>query len=106
MQLWIGTSGFQYPEWKRGFYPATQVFGCLRDHRAAPCIAENAEVETPAIATTDVGYLRLRREDYASCEVARRAEFVRSQAGWREAFASFKHEETGVGPKFAPQFKK
>lgn len=23
MQLWLGTSGFQYPEWKGAFYPAT-----------------------------------------------------------------------------------
>src|SRR5437868_4569867 len=23
MQLWIGTSGFQYPEWKGSFYPET-----------------------------------------------------------------------------------
>ena len=25
MKLWIGTSGFQYPEWKGGFYPAALV---------------------------------------------------------------------------------
>jgi len=83
-----------------------EVFGCLRDHRAALCIAESEERKTPSIATTDFGYLRLRREDYSSRTLARWAEFVRSQAGWREAFVYFKHEETGVGPKFAQRFEK
>ena len=82
------------------------VFGCLRKHRAALCIAESEDLKTPPVATADFGYLRLRREDYSSRDLARWADFVRSQAGWREAFVYFKHEETGVGPKFAQQFQK
>ncbi len=82
-----------------------EVFGCLREHRAALCVAEDAERKTPALATAEFGYLRLRREDYSGRDLARWAKFVRSQA-WAEAFVYFKHEETGVGPKFAQKFQK
>jgi len=50
--------------------------------------------------------VRLRREDDTAAEFARWAGFVRTQAGWREAFVYFKHEETGVGPKFAQEFER
>ena len=52
----------------------------------------------------DFGYLRLRREDYSSRDLARWADFVRLQAGWREAFVFFKHEDEGKGPQMAKRF--
>ncbi|MEO7319434.1 MAG: DUF72 domain-containing protein [Chthoniobacteraceae bacterium] len=83
-----------------------EVFACLRSHNAALCIAESEELTTPSVATADFGYLRLRREDYSAAAIGRWAKFVGAQADWREAFVYFKHEETGVGPKFAQKFMK
>lgn len=83
-----------------------EVFMCLRKHKAALCIAESEEIATPAVATANFGYLRLRREDYRAADLRRWAEFVKTEARWRDAFMYFKHEGTGAGPKFAAQFKK
>jgi len=81
-----------------------EVFEILRKHNAALCIAENEELATPPVATADFGYLRLRREVYRSADIKRWAEAIFQHADeWREAFIYFKHEETGVGPKFAGQ---
>lgn len=82
-----------------------EVFDCLRQHGAALCIAESADLATPPVATAEFGYLRLRREDYTSAQIARWAKFVQARAEWREAFVYFKHEEAGVGPKFAQEFQ-
>jgi uncharacterized protein YecE (DUF72 family) len=81
-----------------------ETFAALRKHNVALCIAEDEKLAVPSVATADFGYLRLRREDYENSDVMRWAEFVRAQqAHWREAFIYFKHEERGVGPKFAMQ---
>lgn len=81
-----------------------EVFGLLREKRAALCIAEaENELKIPFISTADWGYLRLRREDYGDAELKAWAAKVRSQ-GWKEAFVFFKHEEEGKGPRMAKRF--
>ena len=43
-----------------------EVFGLLRDHRAALCIAEaENDLDVPFVSTCDWGYLRLRRPTMA-----------------------------------------
>jgi len=81
-----------------------EIFGQLQKHSAALCIAESSDLVTPSLATTDFGYLRLRREDYEKADIARWAKFIEAQKDrWSHAFVYFKHEEKGVGPKFAKQ---
>ncbi|HZC35310.1 MAG TPA: DUF72 domain-containing protein [Chthoniobacterales bacterium] len=84
-----------------------ETFGHLQNHHAALCIAESSDLVTPSIATTDFGYLRLRREDYQSADIVRWAKFIEEQkARWRHAFVYFKHEESGIGPQLAGQLMK
>jgi hypothetical protein len=65
-------------------------------------VAENEELATPAVATADFGYLRLRREDYTPAQITKWAGWIREQRpAWSEAFIYFKHEERAVGPAFA-----
>jgi uncharacterized protein YecE (DUF72 family) len=79
-----------------------EVFEILRARNAALCIADTEKLETPKVPTTNYGYLRLRREDYAKSDVKDWAEFVRGQTSrWTAAFIYFKHEEAGIGPKLA-----
>ncbi len=81
-----------------------EVFGLLRDHQAALCIAEaENDLEIPFVSTADWGYLRLRRPDYGDAELKTWAERVRRQ-DWRDAFIFFKHEEEGKGPQMARRF--
>jgi uncharacterized protein YecE (DUF72 family) len=81
-----------------------EVFGLLREHRAALCIAEAEDgVEVPFVSTADWGYLRLRRPDYGDPELKSWIERVRNP-GWQEAFIFFKHEDEGKGPQMAKRF--
>ena len=81
-----------------------EVFENLRARNAALCIAESAKLTTPTLATAGFGYLRLRREDYNAMDIARWAEFLRSQEGtWSDAFVYFKHEERAEGPRLAAE---
>lgn len=90
---------FRHPSWFDD-----EIFAYLETYRAALCIAESAELTTPRIAMADFGYLRLRREDYTHEDLSRWAGFVRTQkTQWREVFIYLKHEESGVGPRFAKE---
>ncbi|MBV9107472.1 MAG: DUF72 domain-containing protein [Verrucomicrobia bacterium] len=84
-----------------------EIFTHLKSHNAALCIAESSDLATPNIATTDFGYLRLRREDYKTEDIVRWARFIELQKPrWSHAFVYFKHEESGIGPQFATQLMK
>ena len=49
-----------------------EVFGLLRDHRAALCVADaDDDLNAPLVATADWGYLRLRRPDYGDEDLER-----------------------------------
>jgi uncharacterized protein YecE (DUF72 family) len=89
-------------EFRHESWFAPDVFDVLRARRAALCIAEDEDLATPLEATTDWGYLRLRRQDYGDAEVAAWAGRLRAQP-WAEAYVFFKHEDEGKGPKLAAQ---
>lgn len=81
-----------------------EVFGLLREHHAALCLAEaDNDLDVPFVATADWGYLRLRRPDYGDAELKTWAKRVRKQ-NWREAYVFFKHEDEGKGPQMAKRF--
>lgn len=80
-----------------------EIFAILKHHNAALCIAETDTLMTPRIATANFGYLRLRREDLTRKQIKSWAEFVNAQTKWKETFVYFKHEDQGLGPKFASQ---
>jgi uncharacterized protein YecE (DUF72 family) len=82
-----------------------EIFALLREHNVALCIAESDTIAAPQVVTADFGYLRLRREDYVTADIAKWAGFAKAQSNWRDAFVHFKHEEAGLGPKFAAEFK-
>src|SRR5205814_386114 len=69
---------FRHPSWFDD-----EVFGLLRDHRAALCIADaEGDLDVPFVATADWGYLRLRRPDYGDAELQGWAERSGGSAGW------------------------
>jgi uncharacterized protein YecE (DUF72 family) len=81
-----------------------EVFETLRTRSAALCIADTEKLQTPKVTTADYGYLRLRREGYNKSDIEQWIEFVRQQGtNWSDIFVYFKHEEAGLGPKFAQQ---
>jgi len=90
---------FRHPSWFDD-----EIFGLLRDHQIALCIAETEEgFEIPFVSTADWGYLRLRRPDYTDADLKERVDRVRQQR-WTDAFIFFKHEDEGKGPQMAKRF--
>jgi uncharacterized protein YecE (DUF72 family) len=80
------------------------VFEALRARRAALCIADTEDEQTPKIATVDDwGYLRLRRVLYSDVEVKEWAQWTQQQT-WHDAYVFFKHEDAGTGPRLAREF--
>jgi len=78
-----------------------EVFDALRAQGAALCVADTGEEPVaPLVATTDWGYLRLRREDFSDADLRDWARRIREQP-WKEAYVFLKHEEEGKGPKMA-----
>ena len=70
-----------------------EVYALLRSRNASLCIADTEEGATPAVATADFGYLRLRAVEYTDEDLARWiATIDRVGADWRDAYVFFKHE--------------
>jgi uncharacterized protein YecE (DUF72 family) len=81
-----------------------EVFAILRRRNLCLCVADSEKLATPFEPTADWGYLRLRREDYQSADVARWTKEMSARTEkWSDAFVYFKHEESGIGPKLAKQ---
>jgi uncharacterized protein YecE (DUF72 family) len=89
------TFEFRHPSWL-----SDAVFAALAARGAALCLAEDDEVTTPAIATADFGYLRLRRPGYTPADLRAWAGKILAQR-WSEALVYFKHEDEARGPAFA-----
>jgi len=82
-----------------------EVYALLRARNVALCIADTEEGATPAIATADFGYLRLRAVEYTDDALRRWIETIDTVgAGWRDAYVFFKHEDRGSGPALARRF--
>ena len=78
-----------------------EVYEVLKAQRAALCVADTGdEPAVPLVATTDWGYLRLRREEFSAKELRDWARRIREQP-WSDAYVFLKHEEEGKGPKLA-----
>jgi uncharacterized protein YecE (DUF72 family) len=87
---------FRHPSWFDD-----EVFGLLREHQAALCVADaEDDLEVPFVATADWGYLRLRRPDYDGKALKAWAARMKAQP-WRDCFVFFKHEDAGKGPQLA-----
>jgi uncharacterized protein YecE (DUF72 family) len=82
-----------------------EVYTLLRSRNATLCIADTEEGTTPAVATADFGYLRLRAVEYSDDDLQRWiATIDRVGSGWSEAYVFFKHEDSGTGPALARRF--
>ncbi len=77
------------------------VFAALRARNFALCIADSETMSTPAIATADYTYFRLRDEGYQPADITRWGVIAQGLTQARNAFVYFKHEEQGKGPEFA-----
>jgi uncharacterized protein YecE (DUF72 family) len=79
------------------------VYDALRAKGAALCAADMDDEGgqgPPLIATAGWGYLRLRRAEYTTADLAGWADRAKALP-WGEAWVFFKHEEAGRGAAYA-----
>jgi uncharacterized protein YecE (DUF72 family) len=76
-----------------------EVWTVLRSHGAALCVAEGESLASPVVATSDWGYVRLRRDAYPDDLLAEWAAKIRAQP-WKEAYVYLKHDD-GDAPTVA-----
>ncbi|MGI9102794.1 MAG: DUF72 domain-containing protein [Terriglobales bacterium] len=89
-------------EFRDASWFSEEVFEALRRHKAALCIAESDERETPAVVTAEFAYLRLRKSDYSAAERKQIQATMRKrleEVG--EIYTFFKHEERPESPQWA-----
>jgi len=88
-------------EFRHASWLEDPVLACLRDRGAALVAAETDEAPAALHETARFGYLRLRRTDYRSGDLADWIARVRALS-WDEAYVFFKHEASG--PALAAEF--
>jgi len=92
-------------EFRHASWWSDDVYELLRSTNTALCIADTEEGTTPAIATADFGYVRLRDEGYSAEALGEWARKIQALGNaWTDAYVFFKHEEKGMGPKLAREF--
>jgi uncharacterized protein YecE (DUF72 family) len=80
------------------------VYALLREHGAMLCTADKDTGDPPPlVATSGTGYVRLRRVEYDDRALGEWVERIASMP-WSTAYVYFKHEDEGLGPKFAARF--
>lgn len=92
---WRAAMEFRHPSWRDD-----AVHDVLRAHDVALCAADTDDEEGVIVPTASWGYMRLRRAEYDESSIARWADRIREQS-WSDVFVYVKHEDAGVGPRYA-----
>ena len=87
-------------EFRNASWQDDEVYELLREHAAMLCVTDTDKGDTPFIATSDCGYLRLRRAHYDDDNLAAWVKRIAAQPIAR-AYVYFMHEDEALGTKFA-----
>jgi uncharacterized protein YecE (DUF72 family) len=74
-----------------------EVYGLMREHAVALCIAESDELQVPEVHTSGFSYYRLRRSDYSAAELKEVEKRLALAEQNGDVYAFLKHEETPEG---------
>jgi uncharacterized protein YecE (DUF72 family) len=84
-------------EFRHASWFASEIFDLLRQHRAALCVAESDELQTPDVTTAPFRCYRLRKSDYGPEDLRQIETQLSANAMQGDVFAYFKHEDTPTG---------
>jgi uncharacterized protein YecE (DUF72 family) len=87
-------------EFRSSSWQDDEVYELLRSRAAILCVTDTDEGDTPFIATSDCGYLRLRRTHYDDDDLRGWAAQIAAKALPR-TYVYFMHEDEALGTKFA-----
>lgn len=87
-------------EFRNESWQTEDVYAALREHGAMLCVTDKEEGDTPFVATSDWGYLRLRRTHYDDAGLRAWIERILKQPLAR-TYVYFMHEDDALGTRFA-----
>jgi uncharacterized protein YecE (DUF72 family) len=87
-------------EFRNGSWHDDEVYEVLRRRGALLCVTDTDEGDTPLVATSDWGYIRLRRTHYDDVDLHAWAERIAAQHLAR-TYVYFMHEDEALGTVFA-----
>jgi uncharacterized protein YecE (DUF72 family) len=87
-------------EFRNAMWQDDEVYETLREHAAMLCVTDTDKGDTPYVATSDCGYLRLRRTHYDEAELRAWAERIAERA-LTCTYVYFMHEDEALGTRFA-----
>lgn len=87
-------------EFRNESWQDDEVYETLRARGAMLCVTDTDEGDTPFLATSDRGYLRLRRTHYDDDELRVWIEHIAAQA-LSCVYVYFMHEDDALGTRFA-----
>ncbi|MBI2959928.1 MAG: DUF72 domain-containing protein [Betaproteobacteria bacterium] len=90
-------------EFRHASWRDDEVYEALRARAAMLCVTDTDEGDTSFVATSDCGYMRLRRTHYEDNDLAAWIERIAAQP-LAHAYVYFKHEDEALGTRFAQRF--
>ncbi len=84
-------------EFRHSTWFCDEVYAVLRHHRAALCVAESEDLETPDVVTAPFTCYRFRKSGYSAAQLDVIENTLRRRSAEGEVFAYFKHEEQPTG---------
>jgi uncharacterized protein YecE (DUF72 family) len=87
-------------EFRSSSWQDAEVYDALRDRDAMLCVTDTDEGDTPYIATSNCGYIRLRRTHYDDEELRAWALAIAAK-GLPKTYVYFMHEDEALGTRFA-----
>jgi uncharacterized protein YecE (DUF72 family) len=86
-------------EFRNDSWQDQEVYDMLRANGAMLCVTDTDEGDTPVVATSDHGYVRLRRTHYDDDELRTWADRIAAQPLTR-TYVYFMHEDEALGTQF------
>ncbi|MBI4205559.1 MAG: DUF72 domain-containing protein [Betaproteobacteria bacterium] len=87
-------------EFRNASWQDDEVYEALRSRAAMLCVTDTDEGDTPFVATSDCGYIRLRRTHYDEADLRVWVERIAAQPLAR-TYVYFMHEDEALGTRFA-----
>ena len=96
----LPTDGRVAFEFRHASWQDDAVYEALRERGAMLCVTDTDDGCTPFIATSNCGYLRLRRTRYDDADLRAWVERIAAR-GLARSYVYFKHEDEARGTRFA-----
>jgi uncharacterized protein YecE (DUF72 family) len=87
-------------EFRHASWQDDEVYEVLRSRAAMLCVTDTDAGDTPFVATSDCGYVRLRRTHYDDDELRAWAARIAAQ-DVTQSYVYFMHEDDALGTRFA-----